>query len=73
MGNPPAEKTDGDGAIKNGGLFHKHFTDCKIEYAPSRGHPVFAETMIKLFREMFDKRIKPNQQWTEVIYQMLLT
>ena len=73
MGSPPAEKTDGDGAIKNGGLFHKHFTDCKIAYAPSRGHPVFAERMIKSFREMLDKRIKPNQQWTDVIYQISLT
>ena len=63
---------DGEGAIKNSVLFHKHFTERKITYAPSRGHPVFAETMIKLFREMFDKRIKPNQQWTELIDQMLL-
>ena len=73
MGIPPEKKTDGEGAIKNSGLFHKHFTDCKIAYAPSRGHPVFAERMIKSFREMLDKRIKPNQQWTDVIYQISLT
>ena len=70
---PPGKMTDGECGIQNSGHFYKHFTDCKIAYAPSRGHPVFAERMIKSFREMLDKRIKPNQQWAEVIYQMLLT
>ena len=44
MGNPPPKKmTDGEGAIKNSGLFHKYFTEHKITYVPSRGHRVFAE------------------------------
>ena len=72
-GNPKVIMTDGEGAIKNSGLFHKYFTEHKITYVPSRGHPVFAERMIRTFREMLDKRIKPNQQWTEVKCQMLLT
>ena len=29
--------------------------------------------MIRTFTEMLDKRIKPNQQWTGLIYPILLT
>ena len=65
--------TDGEGAIKNSGLIHKHFTEHKSTYVPSRGRPVFAERIIKSFREMLDKRLKPNQQWTDLAYQKLLT
>ena len=39
--------TDGEGAIKNSGLFQKYFTEHHITYIPSRGHPVFAERMIR--------------------------
>ena len=61
MGGPPKIiMTDGEGTIKNSGLFHKHFTEQKSKYVPSRGHPVFAERLIKSFREMLDKRITPN-------------
>ena len=71
MGGPPKViMTDGEGAMKNSGsgLFQKHFTEHHITYIPSRVHPVFAERMIRTFMEMLDKRIKPDQQWTELIY-----
>ena len=70
-GNPKVIMTDGEGALKNSRLFHKYFTEHKITYVPSRGHPVFAERMIRIFREMSDKRIKPGQQWIGLIYQYI--
>ena len=74
MGGPPKViMTDGEGAIKNSGLFQKYFTEHHITDIPSRGHPVFAERMIRTFREMLDKRIKPGQDWTGLIYPILLT
>ena len=63
----------GASAIKNSGLFHKYVPEHKITYIPSRGHTVFAERRIRTFRDMLDKRIKPNQQWTDLIYPILLT
>ena len=59
--------TDDEGAIKNGGLFSKLFTEHHITYIPSRGHPVFAERMIRTFREMLDKMIKLDQQWADLM------
>ena len=44
-----------------------------ITYIPSRGHPVFAERMIRPFKEMLDKRIRPDEQWTNLIYPIVLT
>ena len=29
--------------------------------------------MIKTFREMLDKRTKPDQEWTDLIYPILVT
>ena len=53
MGGPPKVKmTDGEGAINNSGLFRKYRTDHHLTYIPPRGHPVFAERMIRTFRGM---------------------
>ena len=69
MGDPPKViMTDGEGAIQNSGLFQKYFAESHITYIPTRSRPVFVERMIRTFREMLDKRIKPNQQWTDLIY-----
>ena len=65
--------TDGEGSIKNSGLFQKFLTEHHISYIPSRGRPVFAERMIRTCREMLGKRIKLGQQWTDLIYPVLLT
>ena len=44
MGGPPKViMTDGEGAIKISGLFHKYFTEHNITYIPSRGYPVFGK------------------------------
>ena len=71
MGGPlKVIMTDGEGAIKNSKLFQKYFTEHHITYIPSRGHPVFAERTIRTCREMLDKRIKPDEQWADLIYQI---
>ena len=44
-----------------------------ITYIPSRGHPVFAERMVRTFKEKLDKQIKPDKQWTDLIYPIVLT
>ena len=65
MGGPPQViMTYGKGARKNSGLFQKYFTEHHITYIPSRGHPVFADRMIRTFRGVLDKRTKPDEQWT---------
>ena len=74
MGGPPRViMTVGEGAIKNSGLFQTYFEEHHITYIPTRGHPVFVDRIIRTFREMLDKIIKPDQQWTELIYPILLT
>ncbi|MFM7985546.1 MAG: hypothetical protein ACKPKO_40160, partial [Candidatus Fonsibacter sp.] len=40
---------------------------------PTKGHPHMVERMIRTFKDMLDKRIKPGMQWTELIYPILLT
>ena len=71
MGGPPKViMTDGEGAKDNSGLFQKYFMEHHITYIPSRGHPVFAERMIRTFREMLDKRIMPDEQWADLIYSI---
>ena len=49
-GPPQVIMTDGEGAIKTSVPFQKHFTEHHITYTPSRGHPVFAERMIRAFK-----------------------
>ena len=73
-GSPQVLMTDGEGAIKNSGLCFSEvfFTEHHITYIPSRGHPVFPERMVTTFREMLDKRIKPDEHWTYLIYPILL-
>ena len=67
MGGPPQViMTDGEGAIKHNGLVRKNCTDNHLTYIQSRGHPVFAERMVRPFNKMIDKRIKPDEQWTDL-------
>ena len=66
--------TDGEkSGIKNGGLFQKYVQQHKITYIPTKGHPHMVERMIRTFKYMLDKRIKPGMQWTDLIYPILLT
>ena len=58
---------DGEGAIKNSGLFHNISRSTTSHTYQRNG------TMISTFREMLDKIIKPGQQWTDLIYPILLT
>ena len=65
MGGPPKViMTDGEGAIHDSSVFKRNPRKT-ITYIPSKGHTMFAERMIKTFREMLGKRIKPDQQWTD--------
>ena len=61
------------GNIKNSGYFRKYIGEHHITYIPSRGHPVFAERMIRTFRDLLDKRINPDEQWADLIFPILLT
>ncbi|MFM7984916.1 MAG: hypothetical protein ACKPKO_36905 [Candidatus Fonsibacter sp.] len=45
----------------------------KITNIPTKGQPHMVERMIRTFKDMLDKRIKPGMQWTELIYPILLT
>ncbi len=72
-GSPKVIMTDGEGGINNSGLFQKYFQQHKITYIPTKGHPHMVERMIRTFKDMLDKRIKPGMQWTELIYPILLT
>ena len=74
MGGLPKDiMTDGEGAKKNRGLCQKYITEHHNTYIPPKRHPVCAERMIRTCREMLDKRIKPDEQWTDLIYSILLT
>ena len=70
-GPPQVIMTNGEGANENIKLFQRYFTEHHITYIPSRGHPVFAERKVRTFREMLDKRIKPHEQWTDLINPIL--
>ena len=74
MGKPPKViYTDGETGIRNSGLFQKYFDENHITYVATKSHPIFAERMILTFKTMLDKRIKPGQQWTDLIFPILLT
>ena len=74
MGAPPKViMTDGEGAIKHNGLFFKKYcTEHHLTYIQSRGHPVFAERMIRPFSEMLDKRIKLDQYCPHIIISLFI-
>ena len=74
MGHKPQViYTDGETGIRNSGLFQKYFTENKITVHYSKGHPASAERFIGTFKSMLEKRIKPGQQCTDLIYAILLT
>ena len=64
------DKVDIKGALKDRG----------IELHTTRGHPNFAERFIRTFKDMLFKRVeadekkgKQNMQWTDYIFQIMLT
>ena len=74
IGQPPkVVYTDGETGIRNTGLFQKYFNENHITYVAIKSHPIVAERMIFTFKEMRDKRIKPNVQCADLIYPILLT
>ena len=74
MGGPPQViMPDDEAAVKINNLFQEYVTEQHITYIQSIGNPVFGERMIRTFREMLDKRIKPDEQWADLIYPVLLT
>ena len=67
-GNPKVIMTDGEGAIKNSGLFHKYFTEHQITYVSSRGRHVFAERMIRTFQGDVRQtnQDRPTVEWFDI-------
>ncbi|MFM7980117.1 MAG: hypothetical protein ACKPKO_12455 [Candidatus Fonsibacter sp.] len=57
-GSPQLIITDGEGGIKNSGLFQKYFQQHKITYIPTKGHPHMVERMIRTLEEMLDNMKK---------------
>ena len=74
IGKPPGVfYTDGETGTRNNKLFQKYFDENHITYVATQYHPMFAERMILTFKTMLDKRIKEGQQWTDLIFPILLT
>ncbi|MFM7982991.1 MAG: hypothetical protein ACKPKO_27075, partial [Candidatus Fonsibacter sp.] len=59
MRSPRVIMTDGESGIKNNGLFQKCCQQHKITYIPTKGHPHMVERIIRTFKDLLDKRIKP--------------
>ena len=73
MGQPPKSiYKDGEAGIMNNGFVQKYLTGNNITFHYTRGHPAFAERYIGTFKSVLEKRIKPRQQWTELIYPILM-
>ena len=70
---PPVIDMNAESGIRNSKLFQKYFTENKITVHYNRGHPTFAERFIGTFKSVLDRRIKPGQDWTQLIYRILLT
>ena len=56
--------------IQNRLLVHQYLMDHKIIYIPAQ--PVFAVRMLRAFQNMVYKRLKPGDQWSDLI-DLILT
>lgn len=65
--------TDGETGTRNSGLFQKRFNDNQITVHYTRGHSAFVERFLGTFKAMLDRRIAPGQDWTQLIYLILIT
>ena len=49
------------------------FNENHVTYVATKFHPMFADRMLQTCKEMLGKRIKPNMQWTDLTYPILIT
>ena len=54
-------------------LFNKYESVNSITFVATKSHPIFAERMLLTCKDVLDTRIKPNMQWADLIYVILLT
>ena len=74
MGKPPKIVfTYGETGIRNSDLFKKYVDEHHITIHCTRSRAAIAERFIRTFKDMLDKRIRANQQWTQHIYSIILT
>ncbi|MFM7979680.1 MAG: hypothetical protein ACKPKO_10225, partial [Candidatus Fonsibacter sp.] len=53
--------------------FRNMFNNLKLHIYKQKGTPHMVERMIRTFKYMLDKRIKPGMQWIYLIYPILFT
>lgn len=70
---------DDEGSL-NSKVVNEYRTKEKIEFHRTRGHPAFAERLIRTFKDKLFKRVeadekkgKQNIQWTDYIFEIMLT
>ena len=71
--------TDDEGAM-NKKAIHKYLQEQNIEHHRTRAHPNFSERAIRTFKDLLYRRVeadqkkaKDNIQWTDYIFEILLT
>ena len=65
--------TDGETHVNSIGLFQKLVNASKLSVHYTKGHLAFAKVYTCNCKPMLEMRIKPRQQWTALIYPILLT
>ena len=80
MNNKPELIYDDDEGNLNSHVVNEYLTKEKIELHRTRGHPAFAERLIRTFKDKLFKRIeadekkeKQNIRWTDYIFEIMLT
>ena len=80
MNNKPELLYGDDEGSLNSHVVNEYLTKEKIELHRTRGHPAFAERLIRTFNDKLFKRVeadekkgKQNIQWTDYIFEIMLT
>ena len=71
--NPQVIYIDGESSVRNSKLFQEVFHRTQDHSTLQQSHHALAERFIGTFKSMLDRRIKPGQNWTQLIYPILLT
>ena len=75
-GKPEQIYSDDEGALQTSGV-KEYFEEAKIKHIVTRSHANHAERAIRTFKDMLYKRVdashESNVQWTNFIFQILLT
>ena len=80
MGKKPKIMFTDDEAAMNKEAIQKYLKDENIEHHRTRAHPNFSERAIRTFKDLLYRRVeadqkkgKSNIQWTDYIFEILLT